>query len=110
MVLTRLQSLLQIESEESNDPFTLYAIALEYQKFDIENSILYFEKLLSLFPDYISTYYQYGNLLKAENDIPNAEIIFKKGLEIAISKKDYHTLAELKQALNRLLGLDFEDD
>ncbi len=105
-----LQSLLQFLDEDPNDAFTLYAIALEYQKSDLQKSEFYYQKLLNKHPKYISTYYQYASMLQSINNINEAEKIYKLGIEIATEIRDFHALAELKQALNKLLGLDYEDE
>ncbi|TAF74298.1 MAG: tetratricopeptide repeat protein [Bacteroidetes bacterium] len=110
MSQTRLKSLLEMLQDEPNDAFLKYAIALEYKKVDIEKAIFFFDDLVEKNPEYIGTYYQFGIVLQEKNELQKAEYIFKKGIEIATKKPDFHALAELRSALNKLLGLDYEDD
>lgn len=110
MSQTRLESLLEMLQDEPNDAFLKYAIALEYKKVDMEKAIFFFDDLVEKNPEYIGTYYQFGIVLQENNELQKAEYIFKKGIEIATKKPDFHALAELRSALNKLLGLDYEDD
>ncbi len=52
----RLQQLFKFLEEDKNDPFTLYAIALEYQETQPDEAMKYFEGLLQNHPDYTGTY------------------------------------------------------
>lgn len=106
----RLAKLLEYLNEDPHDAFTKYAIALEYISVDKEKALEYFTKLTIENPDYIGTYYQLGTLLSALNRKEEAEKFYKKGIDVASQQKDMHALAELRSALNKLLGLDYEDD
>lgn len=107
MINTRLQSLLEFYKEDPSDAFTLYALALEYAKFDSDTALEFFSMLLNTHPDYMGTYYQMGMLLKKMQREEEAERIFREGIEKAIFKGDTHAKAELGNALNNmLLGLD----
>jgi tetratricopeptide (TPR) repeat protein len=103
----RLQTLLEFLKEDPFDAFNLYAVALEYSKFDIETALEYFSMLLQTNPDYLGTYYQVGSLLRKQGKEEEAEKIYRTGIEKAIFAGDTHTKAELSNALsNMLLGLD----
>ncbi|MDX2190586.1 MAG: tetratricopeptide repeat protein [Bacteroidota bacterium] len=105
----RITALLQMLEEEPNDAFTIYALALEYAKTDTLKSMEYFAQLLQKHPDYVSTYYQYGQLLWESNNQELAMQILKKGMEVAAQQKDTHALAELKSSLmNKEMGLEDE--
>lgn len=108
--MSRLETLLEILNDEPNDAFTLYAIAMEYKKIDIIKSEEYFKKLIKNHPEYIGTYYQYAQLLLEKNEKSEAEKIVIRGVEVAIQKKDFHAMSELKQLLNKLQGNDYEDE
>lgn len=107
---TRLESLLEMYDEDPSDAFLKYALALEYKKIDAKKAIFYFNDLVEKNPEYIGTYYQFGILLQENNEKDKAALVFKNGIEIATKKPDFHALAELRSALNKLLGLDYEDD
>ena len=53
----RLKILFQYLEEEPNEPFNVYAIAMEYMSKDIQKAKFYLEKLLTEHPDYVPTYY-----------------------------------------------------
>lgn len=101
----RLKQLLELESENSDDPFIFYAIALEYQKFDVKKSSEYFEKIVASYPDYLPVYYTYGNLLYEEENYDLSIKIVQKGIELAEKQQEKKALEELKQLK---LNIEFE--
>src|SRR4051812_1755329 len=108
MQSSRLGQLLEFLTEEPNDAFTLYAIAIEYLKLDEVKSLEYFNRLLSDHQDYIGTYYHAGKLYEKRGNREEAEKVYKKGMEIAQKLRKMHALAELRGAYNSLMGLDYE--
>jgi tetratricopeptide (TPR) repeat protein len=85
---------------QPNDPFLIYAAALEYKKSgDIEKSIDLMRKLYIEQPEYLATYYQLGKLLEDTNELEEAIKIYKAGREVAKAQKDLKTLSELSEAL-----------
>ena len=107
MADTRFNQLLSFLEKEPNDPFLNYAVAMEYIGKDEKE--LAFEKLkniVELHPQYGATYYHLAKLYLEKDDKENAEIIFKKGIEITKTNKEQHLLAELQSAYNEFL---FED-
>ena len=108
---TRLSKLLQFLESEPNDSFILYALATEYNSInDIKNAFYYYLKLINEHPDYVGTYYHLGKLYEKENQKEEAILVYKKGMEIARSKRDMHAFSELQGAYNVAAGLDYEDD
>ena len=104
---TRFDQLLSFLEKEPNDPFLNYAVAMEYIGKDKKD--LAFEKLkyiVELHPKYGATYYHLAKLYLEKEDRENAEITFKKGIEITKNNKEQHLLAELQSAYNDFL---FED-
>lgn len=53
----RIKLLEQYVEDDPNDPFNLYALALEYQKQNPAKAGKLFELLLAKHPDYLPTYY-----------------------------------------------------
>lgn len=98
----RLQQLLEYLKEDPEDAFTLYAIAMEYMKSDHNASRQYFEKLLTIHPDYLATYYQVGHLYEALDEEDLAIEAYKKGIVVAQQQDNQTTLRELKNALDEL--------
>ncbi|UYZ60641.1 tetratricopeptide repeat protein [Hymenobacter latericus] len=108
---SRLQQLLAFYEEDPNDPFTVYAIATEYRSAgNTDAAWQFYQKLLAEHPDYVGTYYHAGKLKQQLAEASEAEQIFRTGLVVARRAGQMHAASELQQALNQLLGLDYEDD
>jgi tetratricopeptide (TPR) repeat protein len=106
--ISRLDQLLQFLQQDPDDPFTIYALALEYRKTDPLTAKKYFDLLLRDFPAYLATYYHAGMLWLDLGLTKEGEEIYRKGMEIAKitgKTKDYN---ELQNALNNLLDIDNE--
>jgi len=111
MQSTRLVKLMEFLENDSNDPFVLYAIATEYNSInDNEKAFQYYEKLVSVHPDYVGTYYHLGKLLEKTGQTTAALEIYQKGMNAARAKRDMHAFSELQGAYNSAAGLDYEDD
>lgn len=103
MKIDRLAELLEFLKTTPNEPFLLYAVALEYQKKgDLGNALKYFTELTQSHPDYLGTYYQLGKFLEDINDHDSAMEAYKKGIEVAKAQGNQKTLSELKGALMNL--------
>lgn len=107
---TRLDQLFEFYKEDPTDPFTIYAIATEYLKIDIQKSREYYEILLANHETYVGTYYHAAKLYEQMGEKDKAEAIYKKGLKISRQEGNLHAFSELQQAYNKMMGLDYEDD
>ena len=105
----RIKKLNEFLKENPDDPFLIYALALEFMKDNEQKAKLYLDQLLEQHPDYISTYYQAGELYMHMGKTNKAIRIYEKGIQKAKEQKNYHTLKELQEAYNHLLFED-EDD
>lgn len=102
--ITRLQQMLK---ETPNDPFLLYALALEYRKLDLQQSLNFFTVLLQQHAEYLPTYYHAASLLLELNQFEEAKTVYQKGIALAQQQNEAHTLRELRNAYqNLLLDLD----
>lgn len=107
----RLEQLKQFLLNEPNDSFLKYAIATEYIKLEqLDEALNYFTELVTTDEDYVGTYYHLGKLYEKLDRKADAESTYKKGLMIARKAGKMHAASELQQALNAVLGLDYEDD
>ena len=105
---SRIQQLEGFVNEDPNDPFNLYALALEHSKADGRKAIDIFNQLLKNHPDYVPTYYQLGKLYIDFSENEKALEVFDSGIRISTDKKDYKALRELQSARQELLT-DLED-
>lgn len=103
--LTRIQQLLEFLEEEPENPFNLYALALEYQKHDPQQVAYYFDILLEKHRDYLPTYYHAADFFAQQNEIAKAKKIYEEGIKLATAKHDSHALRELQ---NAYLNFQFE--
>lgn len=105
----RLAQLFKFLEEDPNDPFTLYAIAMEYEKTKPFVALGYYELLLREHEDYVGTYYHAAKLYAMLDKKKEAEETFKKGLLIAQKQADHHAYRELQNAYNEFLYDEEED-
>jgi tetratricopeptide (TPR) repeat protein len=103
----RLQQLFTFLEEDPDDPFNLYAIALEYLKNQDEKALQYFEKLLQEHPDYVATYYHAAQLYLDLDMKEKAAQTYQKGIEKAKDQQNALALRELQNAYNQYL---FEEE
>jgi tetratricopeptide (TPR) repeat protein len=98
----RLQELFNFLKEDPDDPFVIYAIAMEYGKVDAGKAIEYYDKLLTHHTNYLPTYYHAAKLYEAKGDNFKASELYKKGIEISLAEKNTKTYRELMNALNEM--------
>ena len=106
--LTRLEQLNEFLKKEPDDPFLLYAIALEQEatgNVNIARKMLADLQLKA--PDYTATYYHLGRLIADTGKRDEALEIYQAGMQKAQAAKQQHVLAELQSAYNNLL---FDDE
>ena len=99
----RLNQLLDFLKDDPNDPFTIYAIATEYNTLNPRKALEYYELLLNEHPDYLATYYHLGTLYTDLGEAEKAENTFKKGITLAQNQKNSLALRELQNAYNEFL-------
>lgn len=101
MASDRVKSLLNLLEIDPEDPFTKYALALEYLKEDKNLAMEFFSKLLDQHPEYLPTYYQAAHVAIELEQYEVAREIFEKGISLA--KDEPKTQAELKNAFQNFL-------
>ena len=98
--MDRLATLLEMERDKPDDPFLKYALAMEYiSKGNMAESRAFFERLVSDYPDYVATYYQYGKLEEEAGNNAAAVALYTLGIEKAKAVGDLKTARELQQAV-----------
>ncbi len=101
----RIQQLIRFVQEEPNEPFNVYALAMEYVTDNPAQARAYFDDLLTRFPDYLPTYYHAAALYAESNDRERAAVLYEKGIDLARTQQNQKTLLELQRAQQA-----FEDD
>lgn len=103
-MVDKIVELNKMISEDPSDPFLHYALGLEYaKKKNFQEAMSCFQTVIHLDENYIAAYYQLG-LLFIELDIVDvAQTYIKKGIEMAINKKDVKSRGELQELLD---GID----
>ena len=85
------------------DAFARYGLAMECSsQGDAAAAVENFEKLLAENPDYISGYFQYGQLLARLSRTAEAKSTLTKGIEAARRSGDQHAGSEMEAALAQL--------
>ena len=103
----RIEQLQTFLRETPDDPFLLYALALEYRNEKPEEARSLFDKLLQEHPGYLATYYHAAELFQERGEREKAEKIYRKGIQLAQQEKASLPLRELQNAYNQFL---FEDE
>lgn len=103
----RIKQLELFYQEDPNDPFVIYALAIEHLDNNKSKSRELFDLLLKHHPNYIGTYYHAAALYTELGENEKAEEIYKDGISKAEDLKDHHALKELKSAY---LNFQFEND
>jgi tetratricopeptide (TPR) repeat protein len=99
----RIDQLKSYLGNRPDDPFVLYALAIEYKNGGVADEALrYFAEVHRRFPEYVATYLHYGGLLRDQGDLGKAKQLFHEGMERAREKGENHALSELADALSLL--------
>ena len=99
----RLKILLEYLEEEPNEPFNIYAIAMEYMNKDIQKAKYYLERLLLEHPDYIPTYYHAAAIFFELEEFEQAKNTYILGIEKAHQQQSMKAFDELRKAYRMFL-------
>ncbi|MCX8471490.1 MAG: hypothetical protein RLZZ118_2149 [Bacteroidota bacterium] len=100
----RILQILQFLENTPNDCFLLHALALEnIKKGDLIEAQNLFERVISTDPGYVGSYYHLGKLLESKGKKQKAMEIYEEGIKMAQQKADYHSMNELRSALDNLM-------
>ncbi len=108
---TRLERLIEMRKDDPNDPFLLYAVAMEYQKAQqLELALKFYEELIEIHRDYVGTYYHLGKLYEQLKKTDEADACYQIGMKVARKVGDNHAYNELQSAYRSFQGLDEDDE
>lgn len=97
---SRIEILKQFITEDANDTFSLYVLALEYAKTgNLIEAIALLRQVLENDSQYLAAYYQLGSLYEESRNIKEAKEIYEKGIIVAQQQGNIKTLNELRSAL-----------
>jgi tetratricopeptide (TPR) repeat protein len=100
----RLEEIIRMVKEDPNDPFLLYALALEYHKIENDKKTEeIYNQLLKKFPEYLPTYYQAAHFFWRKGQVEKARSVFLRGIELAKQIPDNKTLIELSNSYQNFL-------
>ena len=96
----RLFSLLQLLDNYPSDPFSHYAVALEYRHINPDKAIYYFSELINRFPDYLPAYYPAALFFNEQNYEDKAIALWLQGIALAKAQGNLKTARELQSAMD----------
>ncbi len=102
----RIRFLEKSLDKNPDEPFTNYALAMEYKSLDPGRSIDLLSALLEKAPEYLPTYYTLAQLLLDSDQVEKAKAILGSGRSHAMNQQDHKTLSEINDLLS---NLEFED-
>jgi tetratricopeptide (TPR) repeat protein len=100
--MNRIDQLIDYLAQDPDDPFNLYALALEYQKADRQKALELFDKLLTVHETYVPTYYHAGKLLIELEEMDRAKAVLEKGIKVAEHQGDHKAVRELRNAFGEI--------
>jgi tetratricopeptide (TPR) repeat protein len=103
MATNRLDMLKQMLSENPNNTFARYGLAMELVKSgSFGEAITEFTALLVSDDSYAAAYFHGGQAYEKLGQVEEARRMYEKGIEVTTRKGDAHTRAELEAALSLL--------
>ena len=101
---TRREMLEEFVGANPGDAFARYGLAMECARTgDTQVASAQFDQLLASHPDYVTGYFQYGQMLASIGQVERAKEVLARGIEAAQRKGDAHAAEEM-QAVRE--GLD----
>jgi len=103
MATNRLEILEQMVSQDPNNTFARYGLAMEYANTgDWARAVIEFRTLLQHDESYAAAYYHAGQALEKLGEIEQARTMYEEGIEASTRKGDLHTRSEIEAALSLL--------
>src|SRR5262245_13499494 len=93
--MNRIEILKGFLNDSPKDSFSRYALALKYVKLSQnKNAVQKFETVRKNDPDYVTTYFQLGQVYQKLEQRHDAEKTFRTGITVAAKIRDEHTKSE----------------
>ena len=101
--MDRVAMLNEILSQNPNDAFARYGLAMEYSKTgEVERALEEFGKLLSTHPDYTAGYFMAAQTLATANRVDEAKRMLVDGISSATRTGNTHAQSEMTAMLDEL--------
>ena len=101
--MDRLAMLNEILSQNPNDAFARYGLAMEHSKIgEVERALEEFGKLLSTHPDYTAGYFMAAQTLAKANRVDEAKKMLIDGISSASRTGNTHAQSEMTAMLDEL--------
>jgi predicted Zn-dependent protease len=101
--MDRLAMLSEILSQNPNDAFARYGLAMEYSKSgEPERAMEEFGKLLATHPDYTAGYFMAAQTLVAANRRDEARKMLVEGISSAVRTGNSHAQSEMTALMDEL--------
>lgn len=101
--MDRLALLNEILSQNPDDAFARYGLAMEYSKSgEVERALQEFAKLLSTHPDYTAGYFMAAQTLSKANRVDEAKKLLVDGISSARRTGNTHAQSEMTAMLDEL--------
>ncbi|MGH7225689.1 MAG: tetratricopeptide repeat protein [Gemmataceae bacterium] len=100
---SRKQQIEEMLTEDPNDPFLRYGLAMEYVSAGQDEEASHcFEELRRVAPDYVPAYLQAGLTLTRLNREEEARVVYQTGIAVARQQGDGHAADEMARFLEGL--------
>jgi tetratricopeptide (TPR) repeat protein len=101
--MDRVAMLTEVLSQNPNDAFARYGLALEYSnQGNVEQALKEFGKLLSAHPDYTAGYFMAAQALARANRVEEAKTMLTDGISSAKRTGNGHAQSEMEGMLAEL--------
>ncbi len=101
--MSRLDQLQKLLATEPDDAFLNFGLAMELAKAErFEESLVQFERVMKLDPNYIAAYFQKAKTLLAMGDDDAAKAELRRGITQAQSCGELHAKGEMEELLGTL--------
>lgn len=101
--MDRIASLNEILTQNPNDAFARYGLAMEYSKLgDVNRSLAEFALLLKASPDYTAGYFMAAQTLARAERIHEAKTMLADGIASARRTGNLHAQSEMQAMLDEL--------
>ena len=101
--MTRREQLQQLLQESPEDPFLLYALAMEERSAGNEEAALAgLDQVLAVDSRYVAAYFQKGQILAGLEKPDDARKVLREGIAVAGQVGDVHAAGEMTEFLESL--------